>query len=273
MSDEHVIRPASRWAGVNAGELWEYRELLYFLAWRDIKVRYKQTVLGFLWAILQPVLMAAIFYACFRRVAADANSAYPYALFVLCGFAPWQLFAYALTQSSNSLVANERLLTKVYFPRLLIPLSTVVAGLADFAISLGVLAAALLIFRVPPAWTVIYLPFFVALAVLAALAVGLWLSVLNLQYRDVRYTLTFLTQFWLLATPVAYPIKVIPPAWRPLLALNPMTGVVDGFRWALVGGPAPDGGLLLASVAVVVGLLVGGVFYFRRLETRFADVV
>lgn len=272
LSHEITIQPPSKWPELQLGELWQHRELLYYLAWRDIKVRYKQTVLGCAWVILQPVMMTLAFYVCFHRVA-NVTSAYPYALFVLCGLAPWQLFAHALTQSSSSLVANERLLTKVYFPRLLIPLSTVVAGLADFAISLTILSIALLAVGVRPGWTVLFVPVFVAMAIMAALAVGLWLAALTLRYRDVRYTITFLAQFWLLATPIAYPSSVVPARWRVLFGLNPMTGVVEGFRWALLREADLKIALLITSSIGSILLLCGALYYFRRMESYFADLV
>jgi lipopolysaccharide transport system permease protein len=272
------IRPPVGWRPIDFRELWRFRELLWFLAVRDVKVRYKQTALGVAWAVLQPLFAMAVFSVFFGRLANVQSDGLPYPLFALVGLLPWQLFAYALTQASNSLVNEQRLITKVYFPRLIVPLAAVLSGLADFAVAfvlVVLLAAGYAIagHEVAVGWPVLLLPVFVLFAVLAALAVGLWLAALNVQYRDVRYTVPFLTQMWLFLTPIAYPSSLVPEAYRPLYGLNPMAGVVDGFRWALVAGPAPDAGLTAASAAVVAGLLVGGAFYFRRLEARFADVV
>jgi len=270
----HVaIRPARGWTGLNLGELWQYRELLLFLIWRDIKVRYKQTALGAAWAILQPVFSMVVFSLFFGRLAKVPSDGIPYPVFAYCALLPWQLFAHALAESSNSVVANERLITKVYFPRLVIPIAGVLAGLVDFAIAFSVLIFLMLRYGIVPTWTIATLPLFVLLAILTALAVGLWLSALNVQYRDVRYTVGFLTQIWLFLSPVAYPSSLVPERWRPLYGLNPMAGVVEGFRWALVGKTPAPGAMLAVSVAVVLLLLVGGLFYFRRMENSFADVI
>jgi lipopolysaccharide transport system permease protein len=270
---EIVIQPSRGWIPVNLGEVWEYRELLYFLIWRDIKVRYKQTVLGAAWAIIQPFFTMVVFSLFFGHLAKMPSDGIPYPIFVYCGLLPWQLFAHALGESSNSIVANERLITKVYFPRLVVPIAAVCGGLVDFAISFLVLLGMMAYYGVSAGVAVVTLPFFVVLAVITALAVGLWLSALNVQYRDVRYTLGFLTQFWLFATPVAYPSSLIPEPWRALYGLNPMAGVVEGFRWALLGKTEAPGALLAVSVAVVVLVLVGGMHYFARMEESFADLV
>lgn len=267
------IRPADRWMSVGLRELWEYRELLYFLIWRDVKVRYKQTALGAAWAILQPLMMMAVFSLFFGYLARLPSDGVPYPIFTLCALLPWQLFAHALTESSNSLVANERLLTKVYFPRLVVPIAAVLGGLVDFAIAFVILLLMMLYYGVVPTWALVTLPGFILLAVITALGVGLWLSALNVQYRDVRHTMGFLIQFWLFATPVAYSSSLVPERWRPLYGLNPMVGVVEGFRWALLGKSEPPGAVLAVSVAVVVLLLIGGLYYFRRMEQEFADVV
>ncbi|MBA3806576.1 MAG: ABC transporter permease [Acidobacteria bacterium] len=267
------IRPAQGWTSLRLGEVWAYRELLYFLTWRDIKVRYKQTVLGAAWAILQPLFMMVVFTLFFGRLAKIPSDGIPYPVFAFCALLPWQLFAHALAESSNSLVSNERLLTKVYFPRLVIPLSAVFAGLVDFAIAFIVLIGLMAYFRIVPTWAVVTLPFFILLAVLTALGGGLWLSALNVKYRDVRYVIGFLTQFWLIATPVAYPSSLVPARWRALYGLNPMAGVVEGFRWALLGKTEAPGALLGVSVAVVLLTLIGGLYYFRRMEQTFADIV
>jgi lipopolysaccharide transport system permease protein len=255
------------------GELWDYRELLYFLTWRDLKVRYKQTALGAAWAVIQPLFMMLVFSLFFGRLAGVPSDGIPYPLFTFCALLPWQLFAHSLTESSNSLVRNQNLITKVYFPRLVVPLSAVLAGVVDFAIAFVILLGMLLFYGIVPGWQIVALPFFILLAVMSAMAVGLWLSALNVQYRDVRYTINFLVQFWLFATPVAYPSSIIPSRWRVLYGLNPMVGVVEGFRWSLLGKPESPGALVMVSTAVVIVLLTGGMFYFRRMEQQFADIV
>jgi len=254
-------------------ELWEYRELLYFLTWRDIKVRYKQTALGAAWAIIQPFFLMVVFSLFFGRLAGVPSDGVPYPIFSFCGLLPWQLFANSLTQSSNSLVGSQNLITKVYFPRLVVPISAVLGGLVDFAIAFVILLGMLFFYGIVPGWQIVALPGLILLAVMTALAVGLWLSALNVQYRDVRYTINFLVQFWLFATPVAYPSSIVPEKWRAIYGLNPMVGVVDGFRWALLGRPQSPGISLLVSSVVVLMLLVGGLYYFRRLEQQFADIV
>jgi len=268
-----IIRPSRGWVPLKPADLWEYRELLYFLVWRDVKVRYKQTVFGAAWAIIQPFFTMVIFSIFFGRLAKIPSDGLPYPVFAYCALLPWQLFAHALTESSNSLVANERLITKVYFPRLVIPLAAVLAGLVDFAIAFLVLLGMMAYYGIVPTPAVALLPLFLLLAVAAALGVGLWLSALNVQYRDVRYTIPFLTQFWLISTPVAYPASLVPESWRAALGLNPMAGVVEGFRWALLGTAHAPGALLAVSVAVVLIVLAGGLYYFRRMEKTFADVV
>jgi lipopolysaccharide transport system permease protein len=254
-------------------ELWEYRELLYFLIWRDVKVRYKQTVLGAAWAIIQPVFMMLVFSLFFGRLAKVPSDGIPYPVFAFCALIPWQLFAHALTESSNSLIANERLITKVYFPRLIVPMAAVLGGLVDFVIAFVLLLLMIVYYGIVPTWAIVTVPGFIVLAVLTALGVGLWLSALNVQYRDVRYTIGFLIQFWLFATPVAYPSSLIPEGWRAFYGLNPMAGVVEGFRWALLGKSEPPGTLLVVSIVVVVLILVGGLYYFRRTEQKFADII
>ena len=267
------IRPATGWTSLGLKELWEYRELLYFLTWRDIKVRYKQTALGAAWAIIQPVFMMLVFSLFFGRLAKVPSDGIPYPVFTFCALLPWQLFAHSLTESSNSLVANERLITKVYFPRLVVPIAAVLGGLVDFAIAFILLLGMMAYYGIVPGIAVLALPALILLAIMTALAVGLWLSALNVQYRDVRYTINFLVQFWLFATPVAYPSSLIPKAWRPLYGLNPMAGVVEGFRWALLGKAQPPGPILAVSIGVVLVLLLGGLYYFRRMEQQFADVM
>jgi len=268
-----LIQPAKRWTSLGLSELWEYRELLYFLTWRDIKVRYKQTALGAAWAIIQPVFMMAVFSLFFGRLAKVPSDGIPYPVFTFCALLPWQLFAHALTESSNSLVANERLLTKVYFPRLVVPISAVLGGLVDFVIAFAILLLLMVWYHITPTWASITLPAFILLAMLTALGVGLWLSALNVKYRDVRYTINFLIQFWLFATPVAYSSSIVPERWRAVYGLNPMAGVVEGFRWALLGKSKGPGVMLAVSLVVVIVILVGGLYYFRRMESEFADVV
>ena len=267
------IRPSEGWRAVNLAEVWRYRELLFFLTLRDVKLRYKQTALGVAWAVIQPLFTMAVFTVFFGKLGGLPSDGRPYALFVLVALLPWQLFAYALTQSSNSLVAEQRLITKVYFPRLIVPVASVLSGLVDFLVAFALVLCGMLWFRVPPTAAVLALPAFVLLAIVTALAVGLWLSALNVQYRDVRYTIPFLTQFWMFLTPIAYPASIVPDEYRAAYGLNPMAGVVEGFRWALLGTDAPDWGLMAVSAAVVAALMAGGLFYFRRMEKTFADVV
>jgi lipopolysaccharide transport system permease protein len=252
--------------------MWESRELLYFLVWRDLKVRYKQTVLGATWAVVQPLATMLIFTVVFGHLARLPSDGVPYPLFAYCALVPWSYFATALAQSSNSLVDQSRLITKVYFPRLLVPLASVIAGLVDLVITIVVLLGMLLYYRIVPGPAALALPLFILLAMLTALAVGLWLSALNVRYRDVRHTIPFLIQFWLFATPVAYSTSLVPTRWRTIYGLNPMAGVVDGFRWALLGRE-PPGAMLVVSVVTVAAIAVGGLFYFRRVEHSFADVV
>lgn len=268
-----VISRSRGWVRINWRELWEYRELLYFLTWRDVKVRYTQTALGAAWAILQPFLTMVVFSIFFGALAKIPSEGMPYPIFAYCALLPWQLFAHALTGSGNSLVANQQLISKVYFPRLVIPMSAVLTGLVDFGIAFLVLVGMMFFYGVVPTVAVLTLPFFLLLAIATALAVGVWLSALNVRYRDVRYTIPFLAQFWLFATPVAYPASLVPEPWRAILALNPMTGVVEGFRWALLGKAEAPRTILAISTLVVIALLVAGLYYFRRMEKTFADVI
>lgn len=270
---EILIEPSRGWQALGLKELWEFRELFYFLAWRDIKVRYKQTALGASWAILQPLLSMLIFTLIFGILAKIPSDGLPYPLFAYCALLPWQLFVYALTQSSNSLIENARLISKVYFPRLVVPLASVVAGVVDFFIAFSILILLMFYYGVVPTWGVLALPFFLILALGAAMSVGLWMSALNVKYRDVRYTIPFLAQAWMFATPIVYPSSMIPEAWRWLYGLNPMAGVVEGFRWALLGTNILHLPLILVSATVVVIGLVGGLYYFKRMEKMFADLV
>ena len=269
----YTIGPSRAWVALRLGEIWAYRELLYSLVWREIKVRYKQTALGMGWAILQPFLTMVVFSIFFGRLAGIPSDGVPYPVFAFAALVPWQLFAFSLTESSNSVVANQRVITKVYFPRLLMPIAPIGVGLVDFAVAFSVLIALMAFYGVSPNLAMLTVPLWALLAVMTALAVALWLSALNVRYRDVRHTVPFLTQLWLFATPVAYPTSIVPEAWRPFYALNPMVGVVDGFRWALLGSTGPPQLTALISVATVLALLVGGLFYFRRMERTFADVV
>jgi lipopolysaccharide transport system permease protein len=267
-----VIVPSRGLSSLRLGDLWEYRELLYFLAWRDIKVRYKQTALGAAWALLQPLFLMVIFTLLFGRVAKIAVPV-PYPVFAFCGLLPWQLFAFGLSQSSTSLVANQHLINKVYFPRLIIPIASIMVGLLDFAVAFGLLLGLMAYYHIVPGMNVLLLPFFLLLTVATSLTAGIWLSALNVKYRDVQYTLGFLTQFWMLATPVGYPASAVPERWRWVLALNPMASVVEGFRWAVLGQGARPDAFLAISGAILVLLLLAGLHYFRRVERTIADVL
>ena len=268
-----VVTPSGGWSLPQFGSLWEYRELLYFLVWRDVKVRYKQTALGILWAVLQPFMTMVVFTIFFGNLGQFPSDGVPYPIFAYTALLPWQLFACSLAASGNSLVGNQQLITKVYFPRLIVPLSAVLVGLVDFSLSFVILLGMMLYYGVSPTGAVLLLPFFVLLAVATALALGLWLATLNVQYRDVQYAIPFLTQFWLFITPIAYPSSLVPEQWRTLYSLNPMVGVVDGFRWALLGQTAKPDAAIGLSILVTGILLVGGLYYFRRMEKTFADVV
>ena len=267
------LKPSKGWLSINFKELWRYRELIYFLTWRDIKVRYKQAVLGIAWAILQPLLTMLIFTVIFGILLKTPSQDIPYPLFTLTALLPWQLFATALQRSSISLVGNANLITKIYFPRLAIPLSSVMAALVDFGVSFVVLLGVMAYYRYWPGWNILWLPLIVLLALLTALSVGLWLSALNVQYRDIQHMVPFIIQVWMYASPIVYPIETIPDGiYRWLYGLNPMVGVIQGFRWALLGGDPPDITMIF-SVGMVLILLISGLFYFRRMEKTFADIV
>jgi lipopolysaccharide transport system permease protein len=266
------IQATRGWVSLKLHDLWDYRELLYFLTWRDVKVRYKQTAIGAAWAVIQPFMTMVAFSLFFGQLGKIPSDGLPYPVFSFAALVPWVFFANALSQASNSLVGNAGLLGKVYFPRLVVPISSVLSGVVDFGIAFIVLLAMMAYFQVWPTAAIAFLPLLLLLALVTALGVGLWLSALNVEYRDVRYAVPFLTQFWLFATPVAYPSSLLSEPWRTMYALNPMVGVVDGFRWALLGTP-PPGLMLWVSAAVAVALLVTGAFYFRRMEQTFADVV
>jgi lipopolysaccharide transport system permease protein len=267
------IRPTRGWAPVGLRELWRYRELLYFLSWRDVKARYKQTMLGVAWAIIQPFCTMLVFTLFFGRLVGIPSEGLPYPLFAYTALVAWNFFAGGLDKASSSLVVGSNLITRVYFPRLTMPLGAVVSGIPDLALALVVVLGMMVYYGVWPSPTLLVLPLFVLLAFVAALGPALWLSALYVQYRDIRHVVPFLTQLWLFSTPVAYPSTLVPESWRVVYGLNPMVAVVEGFRWALVGTPGPSGPVLVASCVVALTVLVGGAFYFRRMESTFADVV
>jgi lipopolysaccharide transport system permease protein len=268
-----LIRPSGGWVSLNLKDLWEYRELLYFLAWRDIKIRYKQTVLGAAWAIIQPFFTMVVFSLFFGKLAKMPSDGIPYSLFSFAALVPWSLFSNGLNQSSNSLVGSAHLITKVYFPRMVIPLASIISGSLDFAISFIFLLGMMAVFGMFPTSNVIWLPLLVLLTFVTALGVGMWFSALNVQFRDVRYVVPFLTQVWLFATPIAYPSSLLTEPWRTVYGLNPMVGVVEGFRWALLSTSTAPGPIVIVSSLAALAILVGGAFYFRRMEKTFADVV
>ncbi len=267
------IEPPGGWLDLRLAEVWAYRELLYFFVWRDVKIRYKQTVIGVAWVVLQPLLTMGIFTLFFGRLAKLPSDGLPYPVFYFTALVPWNYFSTALQSCTNVVVDNQRVITKVFFPRLVLPLSAVVSGLVDFAIGFGVMAVVLAAYAMRPGLAVVWLPVLVLLAVLTALGVGLWMSALNALYRDVRYVVPFLIQFWMFASPVAYPSSLVPQRWRWLYGLNPMTGVIDGFRWCLTGHGQPPGMPLLMSAVAVTLVLIGGLFFFQRMEGSIADRV
>ena len=267
------IEPSRGWVSLRLPELWEYRELLYFLTWRDVKVRYKQTALGASWAIIQPVLTMVVFSLFFGKLAGLPSDGVPYPIFTYAALVPWTFFANGLNLSSNSLVQNSNLVTKVYFPRLAMPIASVLSVTVDFALAFLVLVAMMIYFGIALSWAILWLPLFFMLAFVISLGVALWLSALNVTYRDVRYTLPFLVQLWLFLTPVAYPSSLLEEPWRTLLGINPMAGVVESFRWALLGTDTAPGSMIAVSALVALGILTTGAFYFRRMERSFADVV
>jgi lipopolysaccharide transport system permease protein len=272
---QHItsLEPPAGWAELRLGEVLEYRELAAFMVWRDIKVRYKQTAFGVAWAVIQPVMTMVLFTIVFGRLAQLPSDGVPYPLFAYAGLLPWQLFSSSLLGSSTSLVGSAGLLTKVYFPRLIVPLAAALATFVDFLVSFVVLGGLMAYYHTAPTLAIVALPLFLVLALTTSLGVGLWFAALNVKYRDVQYVLPFVVQLWLFASPVAYSASLIhSPAARAIYALNPMAGVIQGFRWALLGGPAP-GLLIWPSVLVAVGLLVGGLFFFKRMEDTFADVI
>ncbi len=267
-----IIRPSRGWVSLQLRDLWEYRELLYFLTWRDIKVRYKQTVLGAAWAIIQPFFTMVVFSIFFGRLARIPSDNIPYPIFSYVALIPWTFFANGLSQSSTSLVGSANLIKKVYFPRLVVPISSVISGAVDFALAFITLLGMMAFYGIWPTAAVVWLPFLLLLALVTALGVGLWLSAMNVQFRDIRYAVPFLTQFWMFATPIAYPSSLLPEPWRTLYGINPMAGVVEGFRWALLGTETAPGPIMIVSTIAAIGLLVSGAYYFRRMEKTFADV-
>ena len=267
------IEPPRGLLELRLGEVWAYRELLYFFVWRDVKIRYKQTAIGVLWVILQPVLNMLVFTLFFGRLAKLPSDGLPYPVFYFSALIPWTYFAYALQMTTNVVVDNQRLITKVYFPRLILPISTALSGLVDFSIGFVVLAIFTFAFRIRPTVAALWLPVLLVLAVATALGVGLWMSALNALYRDVRYVIPFVIQVWMFASPVAYASTLVPARWRWLYGLNPMAGVIDGFRWAITGHGQSPGLLLLASAGAVAAVLLGGLFFFNRMETSVADQV
>lgn len=269
----HRIEPSHGWVSLKLAELWEYRELIYFLTWRDIKVRYKQTVLGAAWAIIQPLFTMLVFSLFFGRLAKVPSDNIPYPIFCYAALVPWTFFANGLAQSSNSLVGSSNLITKVYFPKLAIPLATVIAGVIDFFLAFSVLLVMMFYYQVAISWKILWTPVFLMLALVTSLGVGLWLSALNVQFRDVKFVVPFITQFWMLATPIAYPSSLLNEPWRTLYGLNPMAGVVEGFRWSLLNVETAPRPMLLVSAFVALVALAGGAFYFRRMEKSFADLV
>jgi lipopolysaccharide transport system permease protein len=267
-----VLEPSKGWVSLQLKDLWAYRELLYFLVWRDVKVRYKQTVLGAAWAVIQPVTTMIVFSIFFGKLGKIPSDGIPYPIFSYAALLPWNFFSQAINESSNSLVGSSNLIRKVYFPRLVIPIAGVLAGLVDFAIAFVVLIVMLFYYKIHFTLNILLLPLFLLLAIGTALGTGLWLSAMNVKYRDVRFVVPFLTQFWLFATPVAYPSSMLQEPWRTIYGLNPMAGVVEGFRWSLLN-TNPPGPMILLSVFVTIFLVVSGAFYFRRMEKTFADLV
>jgi lipopolysaccharide transport system permease protein len=268
-----VIRPASPWPSINFRELWDYRELLLILSWRDVSVRYKQSAVGIGWAILQPLLMMIIFTIVFGKFAKLPSEGVPYPIYTFCALLPWNYFARSLTDSSSSLVGSSHLVTKVYFPRLVLPLSKIFAGLIDFAIGFVILLGMMAWYGVTPTVGILFLPVFLLVAMLASLGVGLWLTAINVKYRDVAFVVPFLVQFWMYASPVAYSATIVPERYQWIYGLNPMVGVIEGFRWAMLGTEMPRPEIILISLTGILVILVGGLFYFRHMEKTFADII
>ena len=267
------IAPSTGFVPLKVKELWEYRELLYFLVWRDVKVRYKQTALGVLWAIIQPVMTMIVFSIFFGKLGKLSSDGIPYPIFAFAALVPWTLFSNGLMQATNSLVGSSHLIKKVYFPRLIIPVASVLAGVIDFLLAFAVLLILMAFYGITPTINTLWLPVFLLMTVITSLAVSLWLSALNVEYRDVRFVIPFLSQIWMFATPIAYSSSLLSEPWRTMYGLNPMVGVVEGFRWALLGTDTPPGLMAIVSIAVAFILLISGAFYFRRMERTFADII
>jgi lipopolysaccharide transport system permease protein len=265
------IQPTRGWAALNLAELWQYRELIYFLAWRDVKVRYKQTIIGVAWVLLQPLAMMAVFWLLFGRMGNLPSDGMPYPLFVLVALLPWQFFSRVISESTNSLITDQRLITRVYFPRLVVPIATGLTALVDFGLAMGLVAGLMMIFGIVPGSAILFLPLVIVLMLAAALGVGFWLSALNVEYRDVMHAVPFLVQFWFFVTPVVYSTSLLPEQWRFLFGLNPMTAVVDGFRWCLLGSGAGLSLMSALSALVAIVLFVSGLVWFRRRERSFVD--
>jgi lipopolysaccharide transport system permease protein len=268
-----VIRPRRHLFALDIKAIWEYRELLYFLIWRDLKVRYRQSVIGVGWVILQPLMTMVVFTAVFGKFVGVPSDGLPYPIFIFSALLPWNLFASALIRGSASVVDNTQLVSKVYFPRLILPLSGVLSPVADFAVAFGILIGMMVWFGTSPTWGILALPLLVLLAILTALAIDIWLSALNVRYRDVGHTVPFLVQIWMFISPVTYPVSLVPEKWRLLYSLNPMAGVIEGFRWALLGKQSPDFAVITASAVMMFTLLVTGIVYFKHTERTFADVI
>jgi lipopolysaccharide transport system permease protein len=268
-----VIQPSKSLFHLDLRPIWQYRELLYFLIWRDVKVRYKQTVIGAAWALLQPLMTMMIFTVIFSNFAKIPSDGLPYPIFAYTALLPWAYFAQAISGSSTSLVSSAHLISKVYFPRLIVPISAAVAPMVNFAIAFVILLAMMAWYDTTPTWGVLALPFLLCLTLVTALAVALWLSALNVRYRDVGHVIPFLVQCWMYLSPVAYPVSLVPGKWRLIYSLNPMAGVIEGFRWALLGKESPDFWAITVSTTVILVLLMGGIVYFKRMERTFADVI
>ncbi len=268
-----TIRPASKWPTINFRELWAYRELLFILAWRDVSVRYKQSVVGIGWAVLQPLMMMLIFTIVFGKFAKLPSEGIPYPIFTFCALLPWNYFASSLSGSSNSLVGSSHLVTKVYFPRLVLPLSKVFSGLVDFGIGFVILLGMMVWYGVTPTIGILFLPLFMLVAMLASLGVGLWLTAINVKYRDVVFVVPFLVQFWMYASPVAYSTTIVPERWQWVYGLNPMVGVIEGFRWAMLGKESPNIEMMLVSLGGIIFILISGLYYFKKMEKTFADII
>jgi homopolymeric O-antigen transport system permease protein len=268
-----IIEPSRGWLALDLKELWDYRELLYFLVWRDVKVKYKQTIIGAGWAILQPFMTMIVFTLVFHKIADISSEGIPYPIFAYTALLPWNLFAGALNRSTVSLVTQVGLISKVYFPRLIIPLSATISGVVDFAIAFIILVGMMFWYGIVPTAAVLSLPLFITIALVAALSVGLWLSALNVRYHDVGHAIPFLVQIWMFASPVAYPVSAVPEKWRLLYSLNPLAGVIEGFRWAMLGKESPDFVVIAVSAIAMIALLFGGIAYFKRTERTFADLI